>query len=206
MSKFWVVLIFLGVVAIAIGAILLYLIFGSGNSKGNTVNVGKGQKPAGGDEQMGDEQSETNIVQSTSQGGIHVLETTGMIHIDWKILLALSSIIIIAFMVKWAFQYKLFELINCNLCKKGTNENGENNKGDNQRLAEKGGVKRKRDEHCDYRPNLVETNKARRGHMLDKDNGRFEEMESVERGADDEINLFMNGIIQYTHEYRNQRH
>ena len=76
----------------------------------------------------------------------------------------------------------------------------------NQRLAEKGGVKRKRDEHCDYRPNLVETNKAIRGHMLDKDNGRFEEMESVERGADGEINLFMNGIIQYTHEYRNQRH
>ena len=204
MSKFWVILICLGVVALAIGAILLYLIFGSGNSKGNTVNVGKGQKPAGGDEQMGGEQSETNIVQSTSQGGVHVLETTGMIHIDWKILLALTSIIIVAFMIKWVFQYKLYELIDCNSCKKGTNENWDN-KGDNQRLAKKGGVKRKRDEHCDYIPNIVETNKTRRGNTVDKEDGRFEELECMQRGADNEINRYMNGIISYTNEYRNQR-
>ena len=206
MNKFWVILIILGVVAIAIGTTILYLIFGSGESKGNTVNVHKGEKPAGGNKNMGEEQSDTNIVQSTSQGGIHVLETTGMIHIDWKILLALSSIVIIAFMVKWAFQYKLFELINCNLCRRGTNAKGENNKGDNQRLAEKGGIMKKGDEHCDFRPNLVGTNKARRGHMLENDNGRFEEVENVGRGANEEINQFMNGIIQYTHEYRNQRH
>ena len=205
MSKFWAVIICLGVLALAIGAGLLYLIFGTGNSGGNTVNVGKGQKPAKGDEQKVDEQSETNIVQSTSQGGFHFMESTGMIHIDWKVLLALSCVILIAFIIKWAFQYKLFELINCNFCKMGTNENGESNKGDNQRLAKKGGVKRKRDEHCDYIPNIVETNKTRRGNTVDKEEGRFEELECMQRGADNEINRYMNGIISYTNEYRNQR-
>ena len=205
MSKFWAVIIFLGVLALAIGAGLLYLIFGTGNSGGNTVNVGKGQKPVKGDEQKVDEQSETNIVQSTSQGGVHVLETTGMIHIDWKILLALSCVILMAFIIKWAFQYKLFDLINCNFCKMGTNANGESNNDDNQILTKKGGVKRKRDEHCDYIPNIVDTNKTRRGQTLNKEEGRFEELECMQRGTDDEINSYMDGIISYTNEYRNQR-
>ena len=204
MNKFWVVLIILGVIAIAIGTTILYLIFGSGESKGNTVNVNKGEKPEGGSKNMGDEQSDTNIVQNTSQGGIHVLETTGMIHIDWKILMALSSIIIIAFMVKWAFQYKLFELIKCNLCTRGGNTKGENSKGDNQKLAEQGETKG--DKHCDFRQNLEGANKARRGNMLENDNGRFEEVENLGRSANEDIEQFMNGILQYTHEYRNLRH
>ena len=205
MNKFWVVLIILGVIAIAIGTTILYLIFGSGESKGNTVNLNKGEKPEGGSKNMGDEQSDTNIVQNTSQGGIHVLETTGMIHIDWKILMALSSIIIIAFMVKWAFQYKLFELIKCNLCTRGGNTKGENVKGDNQKLAEQGETKQKGDKHCDLRQNLEGANRARRGNMLETDNDRFEEVEDLGRNGNQDMEIFINGILQFIYEFRDMR-
>ena len=54
--KWWVIIIILGVIAIAIGTTILYFVFGSGESKGNTINLNKEKKPEGGNKNKGDEQ------------------------------------------------------------------------------------------------------------------------------------------------------
>ena len=85
---------------VIIGTIVLILYFtlGSGDNGGNNVNIddkgGKGRQ--GGD---------NNIIQKTSQGGIHFLECYGNLHVNWKALLAVGAIILAILITKWAIQH-----------------------------------------------------------------------------------------------------
>ena len=65
--KWWVIMGILGIIALGILTTILYFVLGSGDSKGNTINLNNEKKPEGGNKNKGDKQSDTNIIQKTSQ-------------------------------------------------------------------------------------------------------------------------------------------
>ena len=211
--KWWAIIGILGILALGILTTILYFVLSSGDSKGNTINLNKGKKAEGGNKNEEDKQSDTNIIQQTSQGGVHVLETTGQIHIDWKILLSLSILIIIVFLVKWSFEYNLCQLIKCKRFtqignKKGKNDKQmKNDKGDQLDLVERGRTIKRGDKQCDRGQNIEGANRARRGpnNMLETENDRIEEVEELNRGGNQDMETFINGILQFIYEFRDMR-
>ena len=112
---------------IGIVVLILYFTLGSGDNGGNNVNIGdngsKGKKEGG----------DNNIIQKTSQGGVHILECHGNLHVNWKALLAVGAIILAILITKWAIQHnwcKIFKSCRKGNKKKHSKENDKYNKGD----------------------------------------------------------------------------
>ena len=135
--KWWIILGILGMLSLGILTTVLYFVLGSGDSQGNTVNLNNNKKDEG------DKQTDTNIIQQTSQGGVHILECTGQLHINWKILLSLSILILLVLIVKWSVQYNICKVIKCKRFSQTKNKKGEkekqrvNDEGENLNLVER---------------------------------------------------------------------
>ena len=91
---------------IGIIVLVLYFTLGRGDNGGNNVtiddNSGNGKRGNG----------DNNIIQKTSQGGIHILECYGQLHVNWQALLAVGLVILVILVIKWAIQYNWCKLFS----------------------------------------------------------------------------------------------
>ena len=81
----------------------------------------------------GNKGGDNNIIQKTSQGGFHILECYGNLHVNWKALLAVGAIILAILITKWAIQHnwcKIFKSCRKGNKKKYTKRNDKYNNGD----------------------------------------------------------------------------
>ena len=109
---------------IGIVVLILYFTLGSGDNGGNNINIDDGKGGKGGKGGNGD----NNIIQKTVQGGIHILECTGNLHVNWKALMAVGFIVLAILLSKWAIQHNWCRV--CKVCRKG-------NKNKNTKRTEK---------------------------------------------------------------------
>ena len=103
---------------IGIVVLILYFTLGSGDSGGNNITIDdkKGGGKGGGD---------NNIIQKTSQGGVHVFECYGNLHVNWKALLAVGAVILVILVTKWAIQHNWCRV--CKSCRKGSKTKNNKN-------------------------------------------------------------------------------
>ena len=120
--KWWIVAVLTLAAAIGITITVLYFTLGAGDSEGNKVNIGSNEKDKGGNG------ADNNIIQKTNQGGIHILECTGQLHINWQVLLALGIIIILILLIKWGIQYNLCRFLTCQCFSINRNPNNKKDK------------------------------------------------------------------------------
>ena len=98
-------------VIIGITILVLYFTLGSGDNGGNNVNIDdNGRKGENGN----------NIIQKTSQGGIHFFECEGQLHVNWQALMAMGMVIVAILTIKWGIQYNWCRIFKA--CKKNESE------------------------------------------------------------------------------------
>ena len=107
MQKGCIIAISILAIVIGITVMILYFTLGSGDNGGNNVNIdGKGEKE-------GNERGDNNIIQKTNQGGIHVFECAGQLHVNWQALMAMGMVIVVILVIKWGIQYNWCRVFTC---------------------------------------------------------------------------------------------
>ena len=139
---------------IGIVVLILYFTLGSGDNGGNNINIdgkgGKGGKGGNGD---------NNIIQKTVQGGIHILDCTGNLHVNWKALMAVGFIVLAILLSKWAIQHNWCRVFK--VCRKGSKtKNDKRTKGGNSDIEMQHWGKSGRQFHND-RQDIIETHMPR---------------------------------------------
>ena len=114
--------------------------------------------------------------------------------------------------MKWSFQYNIYKIIKCRQFTQTKNKKGENGKqrvndGDQLDLVERGQTIKKGDKRCDKGHNTEGASRARTGanKMLETESEHLEEVEVLNRVGNQDMETFINGILQFIYEFRDMR-
>ena len=209
--KWWIIAVLTTAAAMGIIITVLYFTLGAGDSEGNKVNINNNKKDEG------EKGADTNIIQKTSQGGIHILECTGQLHINWQILLALGLIIMLILLVKWSIQYNLCKFITCQYFSISKNPDNKrekhmnNKEGENFDLAERGQISKKGDKQTDKQTDRgndrpIDNQTRRQTDRMLRQSAQLEKMpDMVCRAENDDMENVITGLLHFISGMREMR-